>query len=133
MTRKESREQAFILLFEYSFLKCGRDELFEIARETENFREDEFCSSAVGLVIDNISLIDEKIEGLSKGWRSERLSKVTLASLRLALAEILFMDDIPVSVSINEAIEIIKKYATEQDAAFANGILGTFVRNLDEE
>ncbi|MBO5908393.1 MAG: transcription antitermination factor NusB [Clostridia bacterium] len=133
MTRKESREQAFILLFEYSFLKCSTDELFEIARETENYIEDEFCSRAVGFAIDNLSLIDKKIEGLSKGWRAERLSKVTLATLRLALAEILFMDDVPVSVSINEAVEIIKKYATEQDAAFANGILGSFVRNLEEE
>lgn len=133
MTRKESREQAFILLFEYSFLKCSRDELLELATEAENYTEDEFCSSVVGFAVDNISLIDEKIEGLSKGWRAERLSRVTLAALRLALAEILFMEDIPASVSINEAVEIIKKYATEQDAAFANGILGSFVRNLDEE
>ena len=133
MTRKESREQAFILLFEYSFLKCSRDELLELATEAENYTEDEFCSRVVGFAVDNISLIDEKIEGLSKGWRAERLSRVTLAALRLALAEILFMEDIPASVSINEAVEIIKKYATEQDAAFANGILGSFVRNLDEE
>lgn len=133
MTRKESREQAFILLFEHSFGSVSAEELFAIAEETGICVDDEYCKKAVICAIDNLALTDEKIGALSKGWSAERISKVTLAALRLAITEILYFDDIPNSVSINEAVEIIKKYATEQDAAFANGILGSFVRKMKED
>ena len=129
MTRKESREQAFILLFEYSFSRDSAEELFTIADEAGLFVEDEYCRSVVSLAIDNVTDIDEIIGEYSKGWKIDRLSKVSLAALRLAIAEIMFMTEIPVSVSANEAVEIIKKYATEQDATFANGILGSYIRN----
>ncbi len=128
MTRKELREQAFILLFEYSFGAASADELFEIAREAEVFVDDEYLQKTVTVAIENLELIDGKISSFSKGWSNERISRVTMAALRLAVAEILYLDDIPVSVSINEAVEIIKKYATEQDSAFANGILGSLVK-----
>ena len=128
MTRKELREQAFILLFEHSFSKESASELFDIAREADVFVDDEYLITVVEKAIDNIFLIDEKIGKYSNGWSADRISKVTLAALRVAIAEIEFMDDIPKSVSINEAVEIIKKYASEQDASFANGILGSIVR-----
>ena len=128
MTRKESREQAFILLFEYSFSGESADELFDIAGEAGVFTEDEYCMRLVRLAIDNAAEHDEAIGALSKGWKAERLSKVALAALRIAITEIRFFEDIPEAVSINEAVELIKKYATEQDAAFANGILGSYVK-----
>ena len=128
MTRKELREQAFIMLFEYSFIGESADELFDIANEVGVEIKDEYFTGVVSKAIDNISLLDETISEYSKGWNTQRISKVALAALRLAITEIKFFEDIPDSVSINEAVEIIKKYATEQDASFANGILGSVVR-----
>ena len=128
MTRKESREQAFILLFEYSFCGDTAEELFEIARETGVDVNDEYCNAVVSKAIDNVESIDKLISKYSKGWSTARISKVALAALRLAISEINFFDDIPSSVSVNECVEIIKIYATEQDASFANGILGSLIR-----
>ena len=128
MTRKELREQAFIMLFEYSFSGESANELFDIANEVGVEIKDEYFTGVVSKAIENISLLDETISEYSKGWNTQRISKVALAALRLAITEIKFFEDIPNSVSINEAVEIIKKYATEQDASFANGILGSVVR-----
>ena len=132
MTRKESREQAFILLFEYSFTGDTAEELFAIAEESGVKECDNYCIEAVNNTIDNIADIDELISKYSKGWSTSRISKVALAALRLAIAEIRYLDDIPASVSINECVELIKKYASEQDASFANGILGSIVRAVGE-
>lgn len=128
MTRKESREQAFILLFEYSFNGDSAEELIESATDAGFYVEDEFCSEVVKKAIENVESTDSVISEYAKGWKTERLSRVVLAALRLAVTEIRYFDDIPESVSINEAVELIKKYATEQDAAFANGILGSVVK-----
>lgn len=128
MTRKELREQAFIMLFEYSFSGESAYELFDIAAETGITIDDEYCLNVVSKAIETVSSLDETIAVYSKGWNTERISKVALAALRLAITEIRYFDDIPNSVSINEAVEIIKMYATEQDASFANGILGSLVR-----
>lgn len=129
MTRKESREQAFILLFEYSFSGDSAEELFSVAEDAGFYVEDEFCANLVRKAIENKNEIDEIIENYAKGWKSDRISKVTLAALRIAICEMLFFEKIPDAVSINEAVELIKKYATEQDASFANGILGTYSRS----
>jgi N utilization substance protein B len=132
MTRKESREQAFILLFEYSFSGDTAEELFSVADEAGVYNEDDYCKDIVTKTIDACEDIDEIIGKYSKGWSASRISKVALAAMRLAITEINCFDDIPNSVSINEAVELIKKYATEQDASFANGILGSFVRGKEE-
>ena len=128
MTRKESREMAFTMLFEYSFTADSAEELFSIAEEAGIPAADDYCKRVVELAIENVNAIDETIGKYSKGWKPERISKVGLAALRLAVTELRFFDDIPDSVSVNEAVELIKKYATEQDASFANGILGSYLR-----
>lgn len=128
MTRKESREMAFTMLFEYSFTADSAEELFSIAEEAGIPAADDYCKRVVELAIENIKVIDETIGKYSKGWKTDRISKVGLAALRLAVTELRFFDDIPDSVSVNEAVELIKKYATEQDASFANGILGSYLR-----
>lgn len=128
MTRKESREQAFILLFEYSFTMESANELFSIASEVGLSDYDEYAIKVVNDAINNVAYIDELISKYSKGWSTSRISKVALAALRLAVAEILYFDDIPSSVSVNECVELIKKYASTQDASFANGILGSIIR-----
>lgn len=129
MTRRQAREQAFILLFEKSFNPDSSvDELLELARELRMFEDDEFVISLIHTTCDNIEAIDEMISENSKGWKINRISKVSLAIIRMALAEIKYFEDIPDGVSVNEAVELAKKYSTPEDASFINGLLGTVVR-----
>ena len=129
MTRRQAREQAFILLFEKSFnTESSVEELLELAKELAMFEDDEFSSKLIHTACDNIEQIDEYISNNSKGWKINRISKVALAVIRLALAEILYIDDIPDGVTVNEAVELAKKYSTPEYASFINGLLGTVVR-----
>ena len=129
LTRREEREQAFILLFEKSFnTESSVEELLELAKELAMFEDYEFSSKLIHTACDNIEQIDEYISNNSKGWKINRISKVALAVIRLALAEILYIDDIPDGVTVNEAVELAKKYSTPEDASFINGLLGTVVR-----
>ncbi len=129
MTRRQAREQAFILLFEKSFnTESSVEELLELAKELGMFEDDEFSSKIIHTACDNIEQIDDYISANSKGWKINRISKVALAIIRLALAEILYIDDIPDGVTVNEAVELAKKYSTPEDASFINGLLGTIVR-----
>lgn len=130
MTRTQEREQAFIMIFESEFnTEVGVDELFSYAYETESFEKSVYTENVTRLALEKLSDIDSVIEKYSVGWKKARLPKVTLAVLRLALCEIMFVDTVPVSVSANEAVELAKKYATESDASFINGILGTYIRD----
>lgn len=131
MTRKEAREQAFILIFQNSFKKESFEELLETAYESGIYIKDEYCESVVKLVIDNTEQLGEIIDRLAKGWRLDRISRVAQATLRVAIAEMLFFSDIPNGVSINEAVELTKKYATQDDASFVNGILGAFSKECE--
>ncbi|NMP37019.1 MAG: transcription antitermination factor NusB [Clostridiales bacterium] len=129
MTRRESREQAFVLLFEKEFNpELGIDEIISRAREAQLAEIDDFAACVANTATDNRAEIDSIIESNSIGWRVDRLPKVALSLLRLALAEMKYIDNIPVSVSINEAVELAKIYATPEDASFINGILGTVAR-----
>ena len=130
MTRRQAREQAFILLFEKSFnTDATVEELLELAKELRMLEDDEFVAALVNTTCDNIEAIDEHISANSKGWKINRIPKVTLAIIRMALAEILYFDDIPDGVSVNEAVELAKKYSTPEDASYINGLLGTVVRS----
>ncbi len=134
MTSSQEREQAFIILFEKCFNpEVDTDELFSFAYETGEFEKSLFSESLSKVTFENIDEIDGIIEKYSIGWKIARLPKVTLSILRLAVCEILFVDSIPSSVSVNEAVELAKKYATESDASFINGILGTFLREREAD
>ena len=82
--------------------------------------------------VEHAAEIDTEIEAHAIDWSIQRLTKVSLAVLRLALCEILYFDDIPVSVTINEAVELAKKYAGQQDSRFINGVLGSVAREREE-
>lgn len=131
MTRREAREQAFVLLFEMLFKKDSVSETLESAREYREFEEDKLTMDIIGAVDAHLSEIDDTINRLSSKWRKERISKVSIATLRLAIAEMLYLEDVPVSVSINEAVELCKKYATTEDSAFVNGILGSLSKECE--
>lgn len=129
MNRKQAREQAFILVFEKSFHDEPVPELIEAAREGRELEQDIFMEEAVSGVFDHLEEIDGIIAENLTGWKLERLSRVALAVLRLAVFEMLYREDIPVSVSINEAVELSKKFATKDDAAYVNGVLGSAARS----
>lgn len=127
--RSEEREQAFCLLFQSLF---NTDENFEIYEENIESVGDYARSIALG-VEEKKDNLDGLIEKYSKGWKIKRLPKVNLAILRLAAYEILFVDDVPESVAINEAVELAKKYSGESDYSFINGVLGALVKGEVKE
>lgn len=129
MTRHEAREQAFILLFEQSFQPdLPMEELLNTAVDLKVFVPDEFAQALATTAYTQAPNIDQHISANLVNWNFSRISRVALAVLRIALCEILYFADIPESVSINEAVEIAKKYAGEEDASFINGVLGSVVR-----
>jgi len=128
MTRKQAREEAFILIFEKQFNDSSVEELLELAAEMRELTPDDYIKDVFCGVFDNIAEIDSIISDTAVGWRIERISKTALSVLRLAIYEIKYVDSIPESVSINEAVELCKKYATKEDASFVNGILSTVVK-----
>jgi len=129
LTRSQEREQAFLLLFEQVFQpELTPEELIHMALESEYIEPSAFTEELLNTVKEHREEIDEKIAAYSVSWSMDRMSKVSLSILRLALAEILYLENVPVGVSINEAVELAKKYAGKEDSAFINGILGSFSR-----
>jgi N utilization substance protein B len=128
MTRKMAREEAFILIFEKVFSKESVEDILDLAFEARDLVPDEYIKTVFKGVYEKVEELDSIISENAVGWKIDRISKTALCVLRLAIFEMKNMDDIPVSVSINEAVEICKKYATEADASFVNGILSTVAK-----
>lgn len=128
MKRREARQQAFVLVFEQSFSHDGMEQIIDVAEAVMEKPVDEFAGRMALGTEANLPLIDEKIEKNSRGWKLSRFSKVSLAVLRLGIYELLFEKDTPVGVTINEAVELAKKYGGEEDAPFVNGVLGAVAR-----
>ncbi len=133
MTRKEAREQAFIMVFEKEFNnEYTLDEIVDAAKDAELFEADDFAKSLAEKTLADMDKLDEIISSkLKGGWKIGRISKVSLAILRLAVCEMINFSDIPVSVSINEAVELTKTYAAEEDSSFVNGLLASVSKNLE--
>lgn len=131
ISRYKMREQAFFLCFEMLFSDTDIDELADNAGDArDEFLSDYALECAKG-VFERREEIDDMIsKNLKAGWRITRISKVSLALLRLAIFEILYRDDVPVSVSINEAVELSKKYTVKDDTSFINGVLGAVAKSL---
>lgn len=130
MTRSQEREQAFILLFEKSFnTETDVSHIAEMAYESEVIEKSDFSETLFFKACEKLEEIDGIISKYARGRSFARISRVSLAVLRLALAEIKYFDEVPVSVSINEAVELCKKYASEEEYSFVNGILGNAVRS----
>ena len=144
MTRSTAREIAIQLGFAASASKLDPSELIETFFSEEHYEtlaaEDELFSQRPDkkqmdyirrlntLMSENISEIDGFIERYSKGWKIERISRTALAVLRCAVCEIVYMDDVPASAAINEAVELAKGYDEPDTVAFVNGVLGGFMR-----
>lgn len=128
MTRHESRELAFILLFEHGFTGETIADILENDKEAREMAEDRFAVDLAQGVIDHLEEIDRQIADASHNWNVGRLSRVALAVMRLSVYEMLWREDIPVSVSINEAVELAKQYGSDTDSSFINGVLGGIAR-----
>lgn len=129
MNRRKSRETAFFILFEKIFNDSKIDDIIKNANLVRGLEVDKFTLTIVNGVLNNVDEIDQKISMHSKNWKKDRISKVSLILLRIAIFEMKFSkDNIPVKVAINEAVELSKKYSTEDDTSFVNGVLGGVAR-----
>lgn len=131
MTRRELRENVFMLLFRVEF-----HEESEMAEQLGLLEEDledvlgkdlEYVDFKCKDLIAKIPEIDEAINASTTGWKTTRMGKVDLTIIRLAVYEMKYEESIPAKVAINEAVELAKKYGTDDSASFVNGVLAKFV------
>ncbi|MGN0178636.1 MAG: transcription antitermination factor NusB [Monoglobaceae bacterium] len=131
MNRREARKQAFILLFQYKFQPEDTERLLEDFFVEHNAgTQREYIDAVVRGTVTNRSEIDERLSEYAKDWSLDRISSVSLAAMRLGAYEMLFIDDIPPAVSVNEAVGIVKEYEGDEAASFVNGILGGMQKAL---
>lgn len=131
MGRRELREQIFLLLFRVEF-----NSLSDMPEQMQMFLEDDeverspedaaYITGKYNRIMEKLSDIDEQLDKKAENWNVERMGKVELTVLRLALFEMQFDEDVPVSVAINEAVEIAKKFGQESAGAFVNAVLAKF-------
>lgn len=133
MGRKRARESTMKLLYQMEMNNDFSDNIINIFFENNKFdeKEKEYILEAVNKIIENLEKIDSHIEKNINNWELNRLSKIDLCILRVAVYEIMHRPDIPIEVSINEAIEISKKYSSSESSRFINGVLGSIVRSND--
>ena len=132
MTRSDMREHTFKILFRVPFhnkneLREQIDYYFDDLTDV-NEKDYEYIKNKALLVCELSDELDEKINSVSEGWPVDRIGKAELAIMRLAVYEMLYDDDIPVNVAINEAVELAKSYGSDDNAAsFVNGVLAKLV------
>ena len=148
MGRKEAREVALHLIFELGFKQFETDEVLPSRLEQAEFNaiaeeldlygnmfdaahKDYICSVVAG-VGSHLAELDEVIATHTQNWNANRISRMTTAILRLAIYEMRYVEDVPEGAAINEAVELAKKYDTEQASSFINGVLGGIVRGQAE-
>ena len=135
MGRKKARDNAFKCVYQLSF---GQDiDLSKILEncyiENENDEEEkEYIETVLNGINSNIEKIDNIILSNLKNWTIDRIFKIDLAILRLAIYEILFIDNIPVKVSANEAVELAKTYGNNDSKSFVNGLIAKVIESKDE-
>ena len=149
MTRSNAREIAMHLIYEMDYHQEPPQELLsqvfasgyyprlaeesELYKDKPNAKQMGYIEGCVTGVAEHKPEIDATIERYAVGWKLGRISKVSLAVLRLAIYEILHVEDAPTGVVINEAVEIARRYEEEEKVSFINGILGSFARDLEAE
>lgn len=131
MTRREIREQVFKMLFRVEFY--NQEEMSEQIALCEddacNWKEKDktYIFEKVEKISEKIEEIDAKINEVSEGWKTGRMGKVDLTLIRLAVYEMLYEEDVPAKVAINEAVELAKQYGTDNSPSFVNGVLAKLV------
>lgn len=128
MTRRELRENTFKMLFRKDFYEESelKEQFALFADSFENPMKEKdrmYIHDRTAEIFSKIEEIDQAINEVSEGWKTGRMSKVDLTIMRLAYYEMKIDDDIPVSVAINEAVELAKKFGGDDSPSFVNGIL----------
>jgi N utilization substance protein B len=131
MSRSELREHIFKLLFgvEFNDEKSRQEQVdlhFDI-NEVTSEKDMDYIRSKYSKILENLSEIDDKINATAVGWKTKRMNKVDLSILRLAFYEVLMDEDVPTGVAINEAVELAKKYSSDEGPSFVNGVLAKLV------
>ncbi|MEW6182346.1 MAG: transcription antitermination factor NusB [Bacillota bacterium] len=134
MSRRRAREAALIVLFQIDVGHAEPEEA--LGRTVEDWRipdpECEYIKDVIFGTLAKLERIDDIIRRLSRDWKIERMNSVDRNLMRLTLFELLYREDIPPNVSINEAIELSKRYGGEESPRFINGILGKVAEKLEE-
>lgn len=129
MTRKEAREWVIKYLYSQTFREQCEESLVDFLSHQElDLNEAEYMRTVVTGVEENLDAIDADIEKYLRSWTTARIPKLDLAILRAAVFEIKYSEDVPTGVAINEAVEIAKKYSTDESYRFINGVLGAIAR-----
>lgn len=134
MSRKLTREIVMNTLYQMEMHNTFESVAFD-QYLSDNILEDkemQFAKSIITAFESNVEEVDETIKLYLKGWTIDRISKVDLSILRLAVTEILYIDDLSAAISINEAVNLTKKYSDDESSAFVNGVLGELVRQLEK-
>ncbi len=131
ITRHQMRENTFILVFEKLFREESADDILELARECEDLTINDQVEQMFKGVLDHVADIDVLIEKNLKNWKKERISKVSLAILRLGVYEILYCSDVDNDIVVSECVKLATTFAFDDDVSFVNGVLGSIVRGLE--
>lgn len=132
MSRRTIRENIFKLVYEAGV--CGEANDLTVQLVTENIDDDDkaYFNKVFYGIMQNKERLDSIIKKYARSYEFERLYKIDMAILLVAIYEILYMEDIPYKVSANEAVELSKIYSTEKSAAYINGILASVIKNAEE-
>ena len=135
MGRKKARDNAFKCIYQLEFMDDKNVEklleyCYDENQNTDN--EKEYIQKVVNGVVENLSIIDDNILKNLKNWNINRIAKIDLAILRLAIYEILYLEDIPAKVSVNEAVELAKEYGGTDSKSFVNGLLAKIIEGKVE-
>ena len=131
LNRRSSREAVLGLIFENEFgLYDDKTELYENAVAARGIEENEYIRTLYFGILEKRDELDAYIEKYAKGRTLARISKIAKTVMRISIYEMLYIDDIPVSVSINEAVELAKQYDDDKTKAFVNGILNAVKEEL---
>ena len=129
ISRHQMRENAFILIFEKLFNDESAEEIISIAREYEEMEVTEQVESMFRGVLQHEREIDSVIEPNLKKWTKDRISRVSLAILRLGVYELVFTNDVEADIIVSECVKLATTFAHEDDVSFINGVLGNIVRS----
>lgn len=133
MNRHKSRENAFIAVFEAGFSSNDLDDILAVTQELPEYEEymlDDFALELIKNYYDHADEVNDMIQSKLKNWKANRISRVSSALLRLGTAEMMYSKEDMDSVVINEAVELSKKFAGENDYQFINGVLGAVSKEL---
>ena len=130
MNRRQEREEAFLMLFEAEFApEKTPEKIYEDAKDARDIEDSSYIRAVLDGVREHRPELDALIDAHSNGWKKNRLSGVARAAILLAAYEMLYMPDVPVRVSLNEAIELMKKYDEDKARVFVNGVLNAISRD----